>query len=98
LPLSLNDLSKLNDISNVKEDSIDDNISDIVDKIIEQKEKMKIYNMISSKENKCIQDHKIKGINEQIDFQVDKILNDKEQELNYNKYNELYNLSKETYN
>ena len=93
-----NDLSKLNDISNVKEDSIDDNISDIVDKIIEQKEKMKIYNMISSKENKCIQDHKIKGINEQIDLQVDKILNDKEQELNYNKYNELYNLSKETYN
>jgi hypothetical protein len=55
-----NDLSKLNDISNVKEDSIDDNISDIVDKVIEQKEKMKIYNMISSKENKDIQDHKIK--------------------------------------
>ena len=48
---------------------------------------MKIYNMISSKENKCIQDHKIKGINEQIDLQVDKILNNKEQELNYNKYN-----------
>lgn len=93
-----NDLSKLNDISNVKEGSIDDNISDIVDKIIEQKEKMKIYNLISSKENKCIQDHKIKGINEQIDLQVDKILNDKEQELNYNKYNELYDLSKETYN